>query len=637
LAYPNEQVENYAQNSLTGSGSQNASEVLNKLNTNIYNANDGNLSNKILLNSVSGQNTSSYNTGQGGVETGDAVANLSLLSAVNTNVTGTGGMKTFNIYDTHQGDLVFTMDDFKDGAQFTSGNPDGSYQNASNNLAENAATGPDSENSSQVDNEENETVDNKNQATLKNDITINAVSGENNTVKNTGEGDIETGDATAVAALVNFLNTNLVVEEWMIGVVNIFGELLGDIVLPKDQDSPQQPQPQAGPPLAEATSNEVAANQATGPDSENSSSVDKESNYVFENINDAEVLNNIETTAVTGTNTASYNTGPGKVEDGNATVGVQETNIANNNAVGDGETFWLVLVNKMGEWVGNIVGAEGETIAGNLVISESEIPQFTDGNQENLEQAANVATGPDSQNLSSVSDEQNLTVKNENEAKIENDIKIVAQSGKNSGSYNTLGGDVNAGDADVGLSLVNFVNNNLVGKKLIVLVVDVLGKWVGDIVPPDQEQQSSGQGGGPTDSSDLPVQEDSDNSQEPSVLATDGFSAGPDNEAYQQPAMTNENSLLAGNYTQSGFASGYTGSGFSYAPISALRAVRQERSNINFIRGLFVSPAFAQETADSRETEDIEVTTDWLYVLLPSLFGVVITRKKARAFLASLV
>lgn len=606
-------LNNQAGNGLTGANSQNNSEITNKLNEAINNNNTGNLTNKLLVNSVSGQNFSSYNTGNGTVKTGDAIANLSLISAVNTNVTGTGGMKTFNIFDKQQGNLVFTMNDFKDGAQFTTGNAVPSYQTSSKTVAENSTTGADSTNTSKVTDTTNNTTQNTNQGTLNNEITINAISGDNNGVKNTGSADVTTGDASAVGTLVNFLNNNFNVSEWMIGVVNIFGELIGDIVLPKNDTTASNSQQQ------------IAANSTTGADSTNTANINNQTTANFSNYNDAKVLNKIETTAVTGANTASYNTGPGQVDNGDAAVNVQEVTLANNNAIGDAaETYWLVLVNKLGQWVGEIVGSSGQTIAGNLTFAQT-TPEFTNGNTEKLEAVGNEATGAGSVNEATASATQNLAIENKNQGNLENNIKITADSGNNSSSYNTLGGDITTGNADVGLSLVNFVNNNLVGKKLIVLVVDVIGKWIGDVVPPDEEkkadqeaQNSAGTAGGV----DLPnvTQDNSQNNS--SGYNQDSFTA-----VYNEEPQTSSQDLLV---DQAYFDQSY----LNFRPFAKSET---EEENIRLARGFFASTVFAREASDKEEgSPKTDITADWLYFLFPSLFGIVVARnKKIRTFLFS--
>ena len=628
LVYSDDSVLNQASNQLTGAGSNNNSEITNKLNNVIQNSNLGSLTNKITANSISGLNYSSYNTGSGSVQAGDAKTNLSLISAVNTNVTGTGGMKTFNIYDIYKGDLVFKMSDFADGTQFANGNPADAYQQLTKQVAENAATGADSTNNAEASQSQTDKTDNTNQGVLKNDIVINAISGDNNTVKNTGSGDIETGDAQAVGTVINFLNTNLNVKEWAIAVVNVFGQLIGDIILPQNQQDTTTP--------AGQDSQQLAANSVTGADSQNNADTDNQSSVVFSNYNNAQVMNNVETTAITGANTASYNTGPGQVVDGDATVSTQVATSANNNVNGGDQTLWLILVNKMGQWVGQIVGADtGETLASNLILSDPNTPTPQANNNSQPQGSVNQDTGADSENNANTSNSNTYEFTNQNTGSIENNIKVVADSGKNNGSSNTLGGDVQAGDAQAGVSLVNFVNNNLYGKKLMVLVVNVLGSWLGDAVPPEEEKETKDQNfSQDEDVGDLPPDLPFQGNPEPNNFDpnNDGTKNPPQivaRETEDNPSQDQQTGdfNVSGDYAFAIYSGRYTSSAFDELTVA---------QRVNYRRGLFVSTVFAKETASDSAQASGAITTDWLYIILPSFLGVVLSRnKKLRTALLS--
>jgi len=605
LSSPDGLSQNQSGNLLTGSGSQNESEITKNLNQAIANSNVATLNNKIVVNSVSGQNSSSYNTSNGNIQTGDANADLSMIASMNTNVTGVGGIKTFNIYDNYVGDIAFKAEDFTSGAQFNAGNPQDSYQNAGNNVGNNS-TGADSINNSDSQSDSTNTTANTNQAVLKNDIIVNALSGANSSSKNSGSGEIATGDANAVASLVNFLNTNLNVDQWMIGVVNIFGQLTGDIILPSEET----------PAPAVSSLQNQTANSTTGADSTNTSGTQNSDTANFANYNNAEVMNNIETCAVTGTNTASYNTGPGQVVDGNATVNTSAATVANNNIYAPEETLWLVLVNKMGEWVGQIVGQDpSTTMAGNLI--DGSIPQTSQA------QATNNQTGAGSENTSSTTDSNNETISNTNDAKIENNIKIIADTGDNSGSYNTLGGGVTTGDAQAALSLVNFVNNNIVGKKLVVLVVNVLDQWIGDVIPPQENNNTDSNTNNNDDQSDIGGLPNSDDN-----VIVDQTVADSD-EAVQviaQAQSSQEQASSTSSPLQSPSTNNDSFSSFDYYLTSPSRTnpVR------NIRRGIFVSPVLAGSSEDQAQlaSGQNKITTDWLYFLLPSFLGVVATKNK---------
>jgi hypothetical protein len=65
-------------------------------------------------------------------------------------------------------------------------------------------------------------------AEITNSVRMLADSG-NNQIKDTREAEINTGNSTAVANVVNIANTNIVGKNWMLAVINIFGDFNGNI------------------------------------------------------------------------------------------------------------------------------------------------------------------------------------------------------------------------------------------------------------------------------------------------------------------------------------------------------------------------------------------------------------------------
>ena len=52
-----------------------------------------------------------------------------------------------------------------------------------------------------------------------------------------GSGNITTGDANIASNVINFLNNNIVAgAEWLLSTVNIFGNMTGNIILPRQAD-----------------------------------------------------------------------------------------------------------------------------------------------------------------------------------------------------------------------------------------------------------------------------------------------------------------------------------------------------------------------------------------------------------------
>lgn len=454
-------------NTHTGSGSENnAYEKLNaemeKLNENL-----AQLQNKIDAATKTGFNYANLNTLGGNVFSGNATTQLNLLNKLNSNLSGTGDFKVFNIYDTYIGDIIFKMGDSLND----------SFNNASATVSQNAATGANSTNNAVAENNFEVKEANGNDAKIENDINLSAVSGGNTASFNTGSGNVTTGDASVVGNIINLTNTNLNVSKWLFGIVNIWGTLVGDIILPKE---------------AASTSNTTPAvytgNTDTGPLSTNNASYTSNNTASFENHNEAVIESSIDTSANTGNNTSSANTGGGNISTGNGNIAVSDSTVANVNTDNSEETVWMIIVNEAGKWVGHILGEPwGATSASNnLPVSQggngaTQTPAFTT-------LAENSATGPGSYNNSSYSENNESVTINDNKASITNNITASADTGNNEAIFNTGAGNINTGDANVGLNLVNMANTNVKAKKFITILVNVLGgDFWGNIVPPQTD------------------------------------------------------------------------------------------------------------------------------------------------------
>ncbi|MFZ2522042.1 MAG: peptidoglycan-binding protein [Minisyncoccia bacterium] len=68
-----------------------------------------------------------------------------------------------------------------------------------------------------------------NTANLENNVEVFALTGENEAVTENGTSTISTGNAYAVANVVNFVNTNIIGRNWIFALFNIFGDWSGDI------------------------------------------------------------------------------------------------------------------------------------------------------------------------------------------------------------------------------------------------------------------------------------------------------------------------------------------------------------------------------------------------------------------------
>ena len=79
---------------------------------------------------------------------------------------------------------------------------------------------------------------NNNQAVVKNNINLNSTSGSDNVGDITGDAEVKTGDATAIANLINMINVNILGGHWFFGVINILTDWSGNIVFDRPAASP---------------------------------------------------------------------------------------------------------------------------------------------------------------------------------------------------------------------------------------------------------------------------------------------------------------------------------------------------------------------------------------------------------------
>ncbi|MBI2021762.1 hypothetical protein HYS93_02670 [Candidatus Daviesbacteria bacterium] len=434
--------------------------------------NSARVSNGLTQTTVSGQNTTSGNIGDSSIQTGDANTTGTVITAVNTNIDGVQ-VAEFNVVDDHRGDLVL---DF--GSACISG------CGGSSAAAVNSGNGQDSTNTASIDQTTNNLTFQNNQAVVGSDLVLSADSGNNSASGNTG-GDsfIKTGDANVAANVLTFANNNLA-GNVVYGVVNIFGNLIGDIILP---DSEVQSSGSACTSSC-GQNNTLVGNIGNGDGSTNDAVVNLTENTSDFQFNNADIENNLILNASTGSNQSSGNTGgDSMVQTGNTSLDAKVLNVANSNV--DGGNWWLVIVNEAGRWIGKLIGApDGSNMAGSVGT------EFIVGENGEIT-AVNSGNGQNSTNNSSVSQTTNNLLVQTNDAKVANNLNLSANTGSNQSSANT-GGDsfIKTGDANIVANLINFVNNNVSGGgKLVVTVVNVFGSWVGDFITPGHKKEDQAQ------------------------------------------------------------------------------------------------------------------------------------------------
>lgn len=413
---------------------------------------------------LTGENSASENTGGNStINTGDANTTGTVITGINSNFDGVM-LSEFNVVDDHIGDIVL---DFAASCIIGCGGPGAAVSNTNN--------GSDSTNTGFITTDTDNTTTQNNNGNLENNLDLFSNSGDNVTNDNTGGNNvINTGDANVAANVLSFVNNNIA-GNIVLGVVNIFGDLIGDIILPQSEVDK----------LFGNGAEYTAANTGNGTESTNNASIlaTDESN-TFQ-VNDANIQNNLVMGGTTGGNSTSANTGGNSsITTGNTTLDAQILNIANSNIVGG--NWWLVIVNEAGKWVGKLLGSpDGSHMAGSAG-TEFRV-------EENGEiTAVNSGNGADSTNNATVNSNTSNTVVQNNDANIVNNVNLFANTGGNEASRNTGGNShITTGDARVIANIINFVNNNITGGgKIMVTVVNVFGSWLGDFVAPGQTKRS---------------------------------------------------------------------------------------------------------------------------------------------------
>lgn len=485
-----------AQNEKTGPESSNLAEAEILKEVEIVNKNELDNVNEIGVLSNTGGNEAMCNTGSGIIKSGDAQAAVDLVINANSNFINSGNsvMGSFSFFGENTGDLDFSNFGQTSVFEVDEGGVDNGFveesltyfKTDSGVLASNTTTGPDSENYTVLEATSSAELINDNYAVVENNVLVAATTGNNTASYNTGSGLIESGDADLIANVVNFINSNIVDAEVILATINVFGQWIGDLILPAlglEENS-----------YKEATI--TVSNKDTGSNSNNQATTEIDSDLEVMNENNNLIINNFNPKANTGENRAEYNTSGGMIETGEVSAqsslaSVANTNITNSNPI-------LLIINTLGEWVGAIISPDGtvthQSGEQDVVVYSTfgdESVNFADG-PVTLTESFNQETGPNSENITKTNIDQETLIKNTNDLVIENNIDLLADTGGNEASYNTGQGMIKSGDANLIANLVNFVNTNITGGKVIIAVINVFGEWFGNIISPNNLKDDSG-------------------------------------------------------------------------------------------------------------------------------------------------
>jgi hypothetical protein len=274
-------------------------------------------------------------------------------------------------------------------------------------------------------------TDTKNNGVISNTTIVRADTG-NNTASSSQNSTIATGDAFANANVANVVNANFVNSHYVMVVLNNFGGLSNDIVLP---------------------SASFFDNVLTNTQTSNSTAQTITTNAT----NTAAVTNTISTTADSGNN-ISTSTNASLIQTGDTHAGSNVINNINQNILGG--TSVALMFRVYGNWSGKAFNVPKNIMWHNTPVGITFI-----GNSDTASSTSN--------------NNNSITASSENTATINNTVAVSANSGNNQTSGNSA--TISTGNAYANANVVNLVNTNVVGRNWINAIINVFGDWTGNI------------------------------------------------------------------------------------------------------------------------------------------------------------
>ncbi len=411
---------------INNTGPDSTSNLSNSNNFNgvfngFYNAS---ISNNLSQLAQTGDASVTFNTLGGNAASGNAQDVAKVINALQSSI---GGLQGNNL-------TTFTMN--------INGNINGDILLNPSNLGPGSNTTADSQTNNTL------TVNNQASGVINNDINLAAASGNATIASNTTGGNATSGNAAVLAGITNIVNSVVGAGKSFVGVININGNLNGDILLP--QDALNSLIASSGP---YATVDLSSVNNAA----------------LNANVtNNQSIHNNITGTATTGNAAVSSNTTGGNATTGNASNKVNVLNLTGSTIIG--KDCLLVFVNVLGNWVGMLVnsptGSTAAALGGNLTTNS------TNNATANLNSTTNQA--------------------------INNNINVSAASGNAGVTKNTTGGNATTGNASTSVDLTNIEGSTLnLSDWLGILFINVFGSWSGSFgVNTSAGDPVGGKGGG---------------------------------------------------------------------------------------------------------------------------------------------
>ncbi len=279
----------------------------------------------------------------------------------------------------------------------------------------------------------NELVVNSTQdVSITNDIELVSQSGDALVAGNTQAGDATSGSATAILNLMNIINTSISTGQSFVGMLNIYGDLEGDVLMPDNM-------------IDTLLASNIPTSQINVGENINTS-------FLLNNNNSHSIDNNIQATASSGDAEVGRNTNAGNATSGSADTNITVFNLTGNHVVA--EQALLVFVNVQGTWVGFITnapaGSNSALLGGNV----------TSSTQDDYS--------------------ENSTYDINNSSSITNNVDLTATTGSASVVNNTSAGDATTGDAKVAANIANISNSTFsLANWFGMLFINIFGNWSG--------------------------------------------------------------------------------------------------------------------------------------------------------------
>lgn len=298
------------------------------------------------------------------------------------------------------------------------------------------------QNQQEKDHGKNDNKTEKEDYTQNNQETTNSANSE--------DPKITTGNAFAVADILNVINTNIIDSNGFLSFLNLFKPLIGNIDV-SNLEFPSDPCANGGCDTTMLVSN-------------NSTST---------------VENNVVVEADTGSNVARGDASI--IRTGSSVASANVVNIVNTNIIAS--NYLLLVLNNFNSWIGDLVLPGKDFFVHLLNQSQQSSDNAEDDDENDVIPSIENNTSSTSEQNSSASN-ISLNVSNDNSASIANNVQTVADTGNNAVSGNDS--TITTGQAQSAANIFTMANSNFVGNNSTFILIRVFGNWNGHIfgLPP---------------------------------------------------------------------------------------------------------------------------------------------------------